>query len=139
VSKVYRRRENGVTTFVSLKEGSAEISHAQMDGKRHVREMFAGSTGARITYHDGRRVYLLKEDAPKEEPTPAPAVEPAHCVSVRGGAVHTNRPSEAEAWPECRTGGQDSRGTHYTATRAGLTCRNCIAQESYRAPACTTQ
>ncbi|MEO3974427.1 hypothetical protein [Streptomyces sp. CAU 1734] len=68
---------------------------------------------------------------------PAPAdVEPERCVSVRGGAVHTNRPYSGmtdEAWPACRTGGQDSGGTRYMATRGALTCRNCLAQESYRA------
>lgn len=137
--KVYKRTENGDTTFVSLKEGAAEMSYAQMDGKRHVREMFAGSTGARITYRDGRRVLLLKVDAPREETAPAPAAEPEHCVSIRGGAVHTNRPVEDEAWPECRTGGQDSNGTHYTTTRGELTCRNCLAQETYRALASATR
>ncbi|MFD3717252.1 hypothetical protein [Streptomyces sp. NPDC058674] len=137
MSKVYKRTENGVTTLVSLKEGSAEMTHAQTDGKRHVREMSAGSTGARITYRDGRRVLLLKVDAPQEES--APAAEPEHCVSVRGGAIHTNRPTEDEAWPLCRTGGQDSTGTHYTVTRGELTCRNCLAQESYRTLASATR
>lgn len=133
MSKVYKRTENGNTTFISLAAGSAEMTHAQTTGRRDVREMFAGSTGARITYRDGRLVLLLKVDAP------APVAEPEHCVSVRGGAVHTNRPTEDDAWPLCRTGGQDSIGTHYTTTRGELTCRNCLAQESYRALASATR
>lgn len=71
--KVFRRTENGNTTHVSLKEGVAEMSYAQMDGRREVREMSAGRTGARITYRDGRRVLLLKVDAPDQEATSADA------------------------------------------------------------------
>lgn len=64
MNKVYKRTENGTTTHVSIREGLAEINHAMMAGKKDVREMFEGSTGARITYKDGRRVMLLKVDAP---------------------------------------------------------------------------
>lgn len=62
--KVFRRTENGATTHISIREGLAEINRAMMEGKKDVREMYAGSTGARITYKDGRRVMLLKVDAP---------------------------------------------------------------------------
>jgi hypothetical protein len=72
MAKVFKRTENGTTTYVSLREGLAEINHAMMAGKKDVREMFEGSTGARITYKDGRRVMFLKVDAPAEE---KPAIE----------------------------------------------------------------
>jgi len=78
--KVFRRTEDGRVTYVSLKEGSAEMSRAQMDEKREVREMFSGSTGARITYRDGRVVLFLKVDAPEEKP----ASKTPRIVTVKG-------------------------------------------------------
>ncbi|MGW0550537.1 hypothetical protein [Streptomyces altiplanensis] len=146
-TKLYKRTENGVTTLISLKEGSAEMTHAQTDGKRHVREMFAGSTGARITYHDGRRVLLLKVDAPEEkavENTPEPAAEEVafeHCMPVAGGKVHTLAPGEPEgdAFPLCRTGGSTNRGTRYRVVNAPLTCATCMTYEQRRQAARAAQ
>ncbi|MEV6580290.1 hypothetical protein AB0M92_19230 [Streptomyces sp. NPDC051582] len=130
--KVYKRTENGNTTFVSLKEGAAEMSHAQMDGKRHVREMFAGSTGARITYHDGRRVMLLKVDAPEEEAIVADTKSEQHCTPVAGGKVHTLMPgaTEDDPFPYCRTGGSTNLGTRYRVVAAELTCTTCLTYKA---------
>ncbi len=124
----YRRTENGQTTVVTVRDAMAEISHAQMDGKRQVAEMSSGRTRHEITYTDGRHVVLV----PADEPQKSVARVDAHCTSIRGGVVHTNRPVGGEMWPECRTGAQDSRGTLYVPTTAALTCRNCIEQERRR-------
>lgn len=65
--KVYERTEDGTTSIVSAKDGTAEINHAMMDGKRDVREMSAAGTDATITYKDGRRVALIltEREAPR--------------------------------------------------------------------------
>lgn len=82
-NKVFKRTENGATTYVSIREGLDEINHAMMAGKKDVREMFEGSTGARITYKDGRRVLLLKVDTPAERPTETDS-ESRRLVTVKG-------------------------------------------------------
>lgn len=99
-AKVYKRTENGTTTHVSIREGLAEINHAMMAGKKDVREMFEGSTGARITYKDGRRVMFLKVDAPEPAAEQGPKVwtgEATRIVTVNGKryVVGTVRPARA--------------------------------------------
>lgn len=132
--KVYKRTEDNKTTIVSVREAVAEVNHAMMDGKRDVETMSSGYGRHDITYKDGRHVVMVLVDQPEpvEEDKPE-----AHCMSVRGGAVHTNRPFDVHgdtvSWPECRTGGQDSRGTFYVPTGADLTCKTCIRYETYRA------
>lgn len=76
-TKMFKRTENGVTQWMSIREGLKEINHAMMEGKSEVREMFAGSRGARITYKDGRRVMFMKLDAPVETPAPQQTEPPA--------------------------------------------------------------
>lgn len=67
--KMYERTENGTVTHISIREGLAEINHAQMDGKREVRTMSSITrTDYAIEYKDGRTVRLVRVDAPTEEP-----------------------------------------------------------------------
>lgn len=66
--KVYRRTENGATTYVSIREGMDEINHAMMGGRRDVREMSSITrTDFAIEYKDGRMVRLVQVDAPAPE------------------------------------------------------------------------
>lgn len=66
-AKVYERTENGTVTHVSIREGLAEINHAQMDGKREVKTMSSITrTDFAIEYKDGRSVRLVRVDAPAE-------------------------------------------------------------------------
>jgi hypothetical protein len=67
-AKVYERTENGTTTtHVSIREGLAEINHAMMAGKQDVREMSSiNRTDYEIEYKDGRKVRLVRVDAPTE-------------------------------------------------------------------------
>lgn len=82
--KVYERNENGVTTFVSIREGLAEINHAQMAGKRDVRTMSSITrTDFAIEYKDGRSVRLVRVDAPAPE------------GYAQGQAVVVRRPGQA--------------------------------------------
>lgn len=67
MDKIFKRTENGTTTFVSIREGLNEANHAMMDGKRDVKTMSAGSGRYDITYKDGRHVVLIKVDAPAPE------------------------------------------------------------------------
>lgn len=67
--QVYERTENGTVTHVSIREGLNEINHAMMDGKREVREMSSITrTDFAIEYKDGRKVRLVRVDAPSEQP-----------------------------------------------------------------------
>jgi hypothetical protein len=88
MAKVFKRSENGSTTYVSIREGMVEINHAMMAGKKDVREMFEGSTGARITYKDGRRVTFLKVDAPEEQPAETSEHPDAWTVAGAGTLLH---------------------------------------------------
>jgi hypothetical protein len=83
MNKVYERTENGTTTYVSIREGLAEINHAMMAGKRDVREMSAGRTDANIKYKDGRKVTLTRVDAPAEQPAETDS-HGRRIVTVRG-------------------------------------------------------
>ena len=66
--KLYERTEDGTTTRVSIREGLDEINHAQMAGKRDVRTMSSITrTDFAIEYKDGRKVRLVRVDAPAEE------------------------------------------------------------------------
>jgi hypothetical protein len=66
--QVYERTENGTVTHVSTREGLAEINHAMMDGKREVETMSSISrTDYAIEYKDGRKVRLVRVDAPAAE------------------------------------------------------------------------
>ncbi|MGV9546792.1 hypothetical protein [Streptomyces ardesiacus] len=84
MNKVYKRTENGVTGFVSQREGLAEINHAMMDGKRDVRTMSSVTrTDYGIEYKDGRSVRLTLIDAPAPE------------GFTQGQAVVVQRPGQA--------------------------------------------
>jgi hypothetical protein len=67
--RVYERTENGVTTFVSLKDGGAEVDRAQMGPRRDIREMSSSRGQHAITYRDGRKVTLVMVDRPEAVPT----------------------------------------------------------------------
>ncbi|WP_206302654.1 hypothetical protein [Streptomyces sp. WAC 01529] len=68
MTKLYKRTENGVTAFVSKRQGLDEINHAQMDGKRAVHTMSSITrTDYDIEYKDGRSVRLVLVDAPAPE------------------------------------------------------------------------
>lgn len=60
---VYQRTEDGNLTIVTVGEAMAEVNHAMMDGKRHVREMSSGRGQHRIQYTDGRQVRMIAVDA----------------------------------------------------------------------------
>ncbi|BDM70550.1 hypothetical protein HEK616_40370 [Streptomyces nigrescens] len=61
MTKVYERTENGFTTVITVREGLAEINHAQMAGKRDVRTMSSITrTDFAIEYKDGRSVRLVQ-------------------------------------------------------------------------------
>lgn len=129
MTKVYERTEDGATTRVTVREALAEVNRAQMESKRDVRRMSSGRTRHDIEYKDGRHVVLVLVDEPETADRFA-----AHCIPAAGGKVHTATPDsvDGEAFPFCRTGGQDSRGTFYALTSAPLTCRTCLTQERYR-------
>ncbi|MCX5207682.1 hypothetical protein OG897_40585 [Streptomyces sp. NBC_00237] len=81
-SMVYRRTENGETTYLSRAQGEAEISRLrEAYGRNEIPELFAGPTGATYTDRKGLRIHLLLTNAP-QPPTPAagptpPATPPA--------------------------------------------------------------
>ena len=54
----------------------------------------------------------------------ATVVLPPNVVGVRGGKVHLGN---ADTFPVCRTGGQDSGRTRYMETTAAVTCKGCGA------------
>lgn len=101
-NKVYERTENGTVTHVSIREGLDEINHAMMEGSREVRSMSGISrTDYAIEYKDGRKVKLVRVEAPAEQPAivPGPKVwtgEATRIVTVKGkryvvGAVRPSR------------------------------------------------
>lgn len=69
MAMIYQRTENGAMEIVSVKEAMAEVNHAMMDGRRHVREMSSGKGQHHIDYTDGRTVVLIEmeEAAPETE------------------------------------------------------------------------
>ncbi|MFF8656789.1 hypothetical protein [Streptomyces huasconensis] len=63
MSKVYKRTENGTTTYISIRQGLDEINRAQMTGERDVRTMSSITrTDYDIEYKDGRTVRLIQID-----------------------------------------------------------------------------
>ncbi|MGY5634187.1 hypothetical protein ACW7N6_38245 [Streptomyces sp. UC1A3] len=102
-AKVYERTENGTVAYVSVREGLEEINHATMGGRREVETMSSISrTDYAIEYKDGRKVTLVRVDAPAEQPAkeivPGPKVwtgEATRIVTVKSKryVVGTVRPS----------------------------------------------
>lgn len=87
--KVYERTENGTVTHVSVREGLDEINHAQMGGRREVRTMSSISrTDFAIEYKDGRKVRLVRVDAP---------AEPEDWASTRAGTIEHRFGSDGRA------------------------------------------
>ncbi|MBE4796138.1 hypothetical protein [Streptomyces caniscabiei] len=82
--EVYERTEDGSITHVSIREGLDEINHAQMTGKRDVKTMSSITrTDFAIEYKDGRKVRLVRVDAPAPE------------GYAQGQAVVVRRPGQA--------------------------------------------
>lgn len=128
--KVYERTENGTTTAVSVRDALAEINTAMLEGRRDVRTMSSGRGRHDITYKDGRHILLVEVDAPEATDRFA-----TNCIPVSGGKVHTATPDSAdgEAFPLCRTGGQNHMRTTYAVTTLDLTCRTCLGYAEGRA------
>ncbi|MEV8477879.1 hypothetical protein [Streptomyces sp. NPDC051173] len=57
------------------------------------------------------------------------------CTPMAGGKVHTMARYlvDEEAWPLCRSGGMDSRGTRYRSTTEPLSCTACLDNAQRRA------
>ncbi|MGX1907697.1 hypothetical protein ACWIID_02355 [Streptomyces phaeochromogenes] len=72
VPRFHMRSVNGGTPErISSTEAVAEMNYAQMKGRRHVREMSAGQSRARIVYKDPARGTVLLRPATPEESAPA--------------------------------------------------------------------
>lgn len=86
--KVYKRTENGTTTFATLREGLDEINHAMTAGKRDVRTMSSITrTDYDIQYKDGRHVRLVQVEEPAEQPEQGPTAwtgENTRIVTIKG-------------------------------------------------------
>jgi hypothetical protein len=100
--KVYKRTENGVTTFVSLKDGAAEADRAQMGPRRDIREMSSSRGRHSIVYRDGRKVTLVMVDR-QEDATPR-TIETGHTaprfhiVTVKGKRYAVSEIIPARPW-----------------------------------------
>lgn len=46
-------------------------------------------------------------------------------TTYNAGKVHRQHPGVKEAFPICRSGGQNQRGTQYFTTQAAVTCKTC--------------
>lgn len=46
-------------------------------------------------------------------------------TTYNAGKVHRQHPGVKEAFPICRSGGQNQRGTQYFTTQAPVTCKTC--------------
>ncbi|MFF8901696.1 hypothetical protein ACF082_29920 [Streptomyces lydicus] len=82
--KVYERTENGITTHVSIREGTAEVNDAmigRVSRERGVRKMSSGRTQHHIEYADGRVVRMTLVDAPAPVETDG---EGRRIVTVKG-------------------------------------------------------
>ena len=117
MSKVYRRTENGETTYLPLAEGKAEIERLREAYTRgEILELFAGSRGATYTNSDGLRIHLHLENAPKSEPTADAGDELSAATITPGGAA--SKVYERTEDEELATA-TDEGGT--TASPAGIT------------------
>ncbi|MEU9783618.1 hypothetical protein AB0H92_22085 [Streptomyces phaeochromogenes] len=77
VARFHMRTVNGGTPErISSSEAVAEMNYAQMEGKRHVREMSAARSSARIVYKDPERGTVLLRPATPEESAPQAAEGP---------------------------------------------------------------
>lgn len=68
--KIYRRTEDGVESYMTVKDALAEVNEAMIGRvvrERRVRTMSSSHGQHDITYSDGRRVVLIEIDAPQPE------------------------------------------------------------------------
>lgn len=123
MSKVYQRTEDDSQTTVTVKEAMAEVNHAQMDGKREVREMSSGRGQHSIQYKDGRQVRLIEVDASPKGPV-------AKNIQTHTGKVHAPGRYYKQlrgVAPKCCASASAVMRYHYTAeVTAPVDCQRCL-------------